>query len=153
MKRVLLSGALGIAFLGVGAGGMYLYDRQHPRVVTHTITRIDTRTVTEPVSNDPDLTGQWVNQANSTYTLRLIDTAGELSGSMLIPVDNGNGVGRPTQMPLTGSIHNGTINLTLDEGLGKISVSGELVAADTLRLEWTSSKGKLVEWIYRPAGP
>jgi Avidin family len=153
MKRVLLSAALGIAFLGVGAGGMYLYDRQHPRVVTHTITRIDTRTVTEPAASDPDLTGQWLNQANSTYTLRLIDTAGELSGSMLIPVDNGNGVGRPAQMPLTGSIQNGTINLTLDEGLGRISVSGELVASDTLRLEWTSSKGKLVEWIYRPARP
>ena len=152
MKRVVLSAALGIALLGVGAGGMYLYDRQHPRVVTHTITKIDTRTVTEPASSDPDLTGEWVNQGDSTYTLRLIDTAGELSGSMVMPTSDGNGGIKATQYPLTGSIQDSIINLALDQGLStKFSVSGKLVAADTLRLEWTSNKGKLVEWIYRPA--
>jgi hypothetical protein len=148
MKKVIL----GVVFLGIGATGAYLYDRQHPRIVTHTITGIDTRTVTEPASSDPDLTGNWANRAESTYTLRLIDTAGELSGSMVMPVTDGNGGIRPTQYPLTGSIQNSIVNITLDQGLGtKLSVSGELVVADTLRLEWTSSKGKLVEWIYRPA--
>lgn len=151
MKRVLLSAALGIAVLGVGAGGMYLYDRQHPRVVTHTITKIDTQTVTEPASSDPDLTGNWVNEANSRYTLRLIDTGGELSGSMVIPVSDGNGGTQPGQFPLTGSFRGGTISLALDRGLGSISVSGEQVGADTLRLEWTSADGNPAEFIYRRA--
>src|SRR6266568_3717793 len=135
-----------LATAAATVGIVALYQRDHTRDAGKAVTR-----AALPTAHDnPDLTGQWVNDADPTYTLRLIDDQGDLTGSMVMPIDDNHGGVKPEQYPLTGSFRSGTISLALDQGLGvKLSVSGRLTTDGALQLDWTSSAGNLVEWTYR----
>ncbi len=135
-----------LATAAATVGIVALYQRDHTRDAATAIPG-----VALPAGHDnPDLTGQWVNGADSTYPLRLIDNHGDLTGSMVMPIDDNHGGVKPEQYSLTGSFRTGTISLALDQGLGvKLSVSGRLTTDGALQLDWTSSAGNLVEWTYR----
>jgi hypothetical protein len=138
-----------LATAAATVGLIALYQRDHARDAASAATGAALPTA----HGNPDLTGQWVNDADPTYTLRLIDDHGDLTGSMVMPIDDNHGGVKPEQYALTGSFRSGTISLALDQGLGvKLSVSGRLTTDVALQLDWTSSAGDLVEWTYRPSG-
>jgi len=88
-----------LATAAATVGIVALYQRDHTRDAATAIPG-----VALPAGHDnPDLTGQWVNGADSTYPLRLIDNHGDLTHAMVMPIDDNHGGVTPEQYSLTGS--------------------------------------------------